>query len=210
MMTWSSEFPFAAEPMHVAAPDSWLLADLSYITEIVAVQAAEPRNDVAVAQAAAEGHARGFADGRLVGEGAERVRLRTAFDAANEALCGVSANVRSWEAAFEDNVTALAAAIARHLLDQELQADPAVIARLVARARQELAVGEPVRVRVNPTDLAALVSATDGETDPTEQWIADPTITPGGCVVEGRERIVDGRVETTLERLYRRLAVHDD
>jgi hypothetical protein len=29
-------------------------------------------------------------------------------------------------------------------------------------------------------------------------------------VVEGRERIVDGRVETALERVYRRLARTDD
>ena len=27
--------------------------------------------------------------------------------------------------------------------------------------------------------------------------------TRGGCLVEGRERIIDGRVDTSLERAYR-------
>jgi flagellar biosynthesis/type III secretory pathway protein FliH len=36
--------------------------------------------------------------------------------------------------------------------------------------------------------------------------MADSRIQPGGCVVEGRERIIDGRVDTALERLYRQLS----
>jgi flagellar biosynthesis/type III secretory pathway protein FliH len=30
----------------------------------------------------------------------------------------------------------------------------------------------------------------------------------GGCVIEGRDRIVDGRVDTALERIYRGLSGH--
>jgi flagellar biosynthesis/type III secretory pathway protein FliH len=41
------------------------------------------------------------------------------------------------------------------------------------------------------------------------RWLADARIQPGGCVVEGRERIVDGRVDTALERLYRKLSDND-
>jgi flagellar biosynthesis/type III secretory pathway protein FliH len=35
------------------------------------------------------------------------------------------------------------------------------------------------------------------------RWVADPHIVRGGCLVEGRERIIDGRVDTSLERAYR-------
>jgi hypothetical protein len=31
-------------------------------------------------------------------------------------------------------------------------------------------------------------------------------MSPGNCLVEGHERVVDGRVDMALERLYRRLA----
>ncbi len=49
-----------------------------------------------------------------------------------------------------------------------------------------------------------------GETSPLAarkdvQWLPDPRIAAGGCLIEGRDRIVDGRVDTALERLYRRL-----
>jgi len=37
-------------------------------------------------------------------------------------------------------------------------------------------------------------------------WMADPRIARGGCLVEGSQRIVDGRVDTALERAYRRMA----
>ena len=37
------------------------------------------------------------------------------------------------------------------------------------------------------------------------RWIPDASIGRGGCVVEGPERIVDGRLESALERVYRRI-----
>jgi flagellar biosynthesis/type III secretory pathway protein FliH len=69
-------------------------------------------------------------------------------------------------------------------------------------------------VRVNPNDLA-IIQATEeivepGTGEPARElhWTGDPRIASGGCVVEGRERIVDGRVDTALERAYRRIAYH--
>jgi len=60
-------------------------------------------------------------------------------------------------------------------------------------------------------DLSAIEGAS-GANDPAAalrsrdaRWIADARVAPGGCIVEGRERIVDGRVDTALERIYRRL-----
>jgi flagellar biosynthesis/type III secretory pathway protein FliH len=41
------------------------------------------------------------------------------------------------------------------------------------------------------------------------RWISDPEIRPGGCLVESRERLVDGRVDTALERIYRTI-IEDD
>jgi len=72
-----------------------------------------------------------------------------------------------------------------------------------------------VRVRVNPNDLSIIEANTDkpviaeGEKAHDVHWIGDPRIASGGCVVEGRERIVDGRVDTALERAYRRIAYHN-
>jgi flagellar biosynthesis/type III secretory pathway protein FliH len=36
-------------------------------------------------------------------------------------------------------------------------------------------------------------------------WQADAHVVRGGCLVEGRERVLDGRIDTALERVYRSL-----
>jgi hypothetical protein len=49
-----------------------------------------------------------------------------------------------------------------------------------------------------------LVQHTD-ESEVEIRWISDVSILRGGCLMEGRERIIDGRVDTALERAYRGL-----
>jgi flagellar biosynthesis/type III secretory pathway protein FliH len=111
----------------------------------------------------------------------------------------------------EENLCALAVAVGRQLFDAELQAAPAHTAALVRRALTEFPMDQPVTIRVNPIDLASITASVvvDGTQAPVgrpdAQWVPDPRVTPGGCVVEGRDRIVDGRVDTALERVYRRL-----
>jgi flagellar assembly protein FliH len=39
--------------------------------------------------------------------------------------------------------------------------------------------------------------------------VADARIVRGGCVVEGRERIIDGRVDLALEQIFRKLSGTD-
>lgn len=156
----------------------------------------------------ADAYALGFDEGRLDGEVAERTRLRTAVTAAQEALDVIRANEERWLDSIEENIVALSTAIARHIVDRELEIDPTVIDRLVARALGDFPIDQPVRIRVNPQDLVAIDTRAAILTDATTRvahWLGDARIAPGGCVVEGRDRIIDGRVETALERVYRRL-----
>jgi flagellar assembly protein FliH len=82
---------------------------------------------------------------------------------------------------------------------------------LVRRAVAEFPIDQSIRIRVSPHDLALITAMSAGESPVPitggreARWLADPLGSPGGCVIEGRERIVDGRVDTALERLYRRL-----
>jgi flagellar biosynthesis/type III secretory pathway protein FliH len=112
-----------------------------------------------------------------------------------------------------ENISALALAVARHIIGREVRAEPAVVAELVKRALAEFPIDQPLRVRVNPHDLSLLSRPAPDATAPVAiapnrdvRWMADSRIQPGGCVVEGRERIIDGRVDTALERLYRQLS----
>ena len=158
----------------------------------------------------------GFDAGRLEGERAEQARLRAALLAAEDALEAMHANEAQWSGAMEENLAALASAIARHLFDHEISSDDHAISRLVRRALDLFPIDQPVRIRVNPADLATITSKADiaedalaGASTREASWLADPRIAPGGCLVEGRDRIVDGRVDMALERVYRRLSYQD-
>ncbi|MBI2795783.1 MAG: hypothetical protein HYX65_03655 [Gemmatimonadetes bacterium] len=161
-------------------------------------------------------YASGFEAGRVEGERAEQARLRLALQAAVDAVEALRANEAQWTGAIEENIAALSGAIARHLVDREIKADDTSVARLVRRALDAFPIDQPVRIRVHPSDLATISTQPDaGECAlagaPTREahWLGDPRIAPGGCLVEGRDRIVDGRVETALERVYRRLTYQD-
>lgn len=158
-----------------------------------------------------ESYSRGFEEGRREGEQAEVARLKNAVRAAEAALTEVRENEERWISSIEENICALAVAVARQILDHELQTDPAIVAGLVQRALDEFPVGQPVRIRVHPRDQAVLESRGSEGRLPSSmggrevQWLADANLVPGGCLVEGRDRIIDGRVDTALERTYRRL-----
>ena len=163
----------------------------------------------------AEAFAAGRAAGEAAGRASEAARLRTVVQAAEAALDALRDGERRWTGNAEENVCALAVAVARHVIGRELAGDAATLTELVRRALAEFPLDQPLVIRLAPADLATMAtSAAAGTTGGTAgvapnretRWVADPTVVAGGCIVEGRERIIDGRVDTGLERLYRRLS----
>lgn len=153
-----------------------------------------------------------YADGVAAGMIAEAARVHTMVAAAEGALDAIRENETKWQENVAENIAALAVSIARHVVGREIISNPAGIADLVRRALAEFPIDQAMRVRVNPHDLSLLSLPTVQSGEPISiapnrdvRWMADSRIEPGGCVVEGRERIIDGRVDTALERLYRHL-----
>jgi flagellar assembly protein FliH len=115
----------------------------------------------------------------------------------------------------EENVAALAVIVARQIVAREVSLAPQLVADLVRRALTEFPIEQTVRIRINPLDLSMLTINADkpsalpitGTRDAS--WLADARVARGGCLVEGRDRIVDGRVDTALERAYRRMGQVD-
>jgi flagellar biosynthesis/type III secretory pathway protein FliH len=156
-----------------------------------------------------EAYARGLEEGRSAGALDERARLATAAAAAREAIALVHEGERRWVGNAEENVVAIATAIARHIIAREVASDDSLMRALVARALSEFPIAQAVTVRVNPADLGALTGAEAASLAGAREeivWTGDARVGRGGCVVEGRDRIIDGRVDTALERLYRRLS----
>ena len=161
----------------------------------------------------AEAYQRGFTEGRLEGEIAEGARLRSSVRAAEEALEELRMGEMRWTGTIEENVCALAVIVARQVIGRELADDSQPVVELVRSALAEFPIDQPMRIRVNPSDLSSISRSTSDGRDPLlaltrdrdARWLPDAAIAPGGCIVEGRERIIDGRVDVALERIYRRL-----
>jgi flagellar biosynthesis/type III secretory pathway protein FliH len=164
-----------------------------------------------------EGYARGLADGEKKAHAAAQARVNDAL----AVLDGVSGQMREVASLapsiLEENIAALAVIVARQIVAREVSLDRELVAELVRRALTEFPIEQAVRIRVHPLDLAQLTTAAGGSggdaapiTGSREaSWLADPRVARGGCLVEGRDRIVDGRVDTALERAYRRMAEID-
>ena len=209
-------------PAHVTAAASpaprAFTADLSDLRD----RRASEEATVELAAAAAESarvaaldaaYLRGVNEGREQGEQAERARLRGAMMAAESALDDVRSGESRWLSNIEENIAAIAVAVAQQVVAREVTSGTDVVLGIVTRAVQEFGLDQALTIRVNPNDLMSLQSV-ERDASPEmlsltrgreARWISDARIEPGGCVVEGRERIVDGRVDTGLERLYRRL-----
>lgn len=155
----------------------------------------------------------GFDAGHATGAEAAAAELRSAHDAAMQAAAEIRSREADWAGVLEENVCAVATAVARHIIDREITTDRLIVLEMARSAVERFGLEETLRIRVHPDDHAVLAQPQGGAGDlataiegRSVQWVADAGIEAGGCVVEGRERIVDGRVDTALVRAYRMLA----
>ncbi|MEN9817495.1 MAG: hypothetical protein RLZ32_1375 [Gemmatimonadota bacterium] len=164
--------------------------------------------ETARADGAAEGYERGFAEGERLARAEHEPAVQALLAALGEAAEGIRTHEARWLANLEENLAALAVVVARHIVQREVTADPALLRTLVDGALAQFPVDHAVTVRVHPEELQA-VRTLQGEAGvplPELRWVADPAVGRGGCLVEGRERILDGRLDVALERAYRTLA----
>jgi len=206
----------ANEPLRPSLFDTSIEDELA-AEEAIERAAAEAARLAVVAAHQAEvdaAYLRGVEDGRAQGELAERARLRGAMLGTESALDDLRAGEARWLHNLEENIAAVAIGVAQQVVQREVATSTAIVGTIVTRAVQEFGLDQPLIIRVNPGDHESLqAAAREDDADelttaigPREvRWVADARIEPGGCVVEGRDRIVDGRVDTGLERLYRRL-----
>lgn len=158
----------------------------------------------------ADAFARGHAAGSAAAGTAAHEQVARIAQALGEATQAVHSHEQRWLGNVEENLAAIAVTIARHLIHRELTTDASVITSLVTRAIKQFPLERTISVRLHPDDYAIVQEALEATTltMPAARdvhWHADPHIVRGGCLVEGRERVLDGRIDTALERAYRTL-----
>jgi len=154
----------------------------------------------------ADAYERGYRDAERAAQDAAETQLSATLDALREAIASVQLHAARWTANTEENVAAIAVSVARHIVEREVAADHTIVRDLVQRALSQFPLDQTITVRLHPDDAATCGSASIADGSGRVQdvrFVADPHIARGGCLVEGRERIIDGRVDTSLERAYR-------
>lgn len=203
---WSlDEFPMVdtfADFADVPAPDAALPAipavSLEHLEADFAVRLSAER-----ARIEADAYARGRADGERAARATLEETIAHTTSALNEAVLSVQMHEARWLSNAEENIAALSVLVARHVLQREILADRTFVCDLVTTAIEQYPIDEEITVRLHPDDLAACRPVLDrapGAGVRTLRWLADTNIQRGGCLTEGRERIIDGRVDTSLER----------
>lgn len=160
------------------------------------VAQAKQEADLIRERAHALGEQEGYRDGLLAAEASCQEAVQTLARLTAQAridACGTLRNV-------ESQVVELALTIARKVVERELTADPTTIAPMVRAALEELADAMPTRVRVHPDCLPLLVDRWRKD-DLEVELVGDPELSPGDCVVDTHNGVMDARVEIKFEEI---------
>jgi flagellar assembly protein FliH len=149
----------------------------------------------------------GYAAGRLEGLAAGRQEAQETAGKLALVLESLSRPFTVLDAAVEQELVALAFALARQLVRRELKADPGQIVGIVRDALQSLPVAtRDIKVHLNPED-AKLVREHLPAVDQDRAWtiVEDPMLTRGGARVATATSQVDARLESRLGALVAEL-----
>jgi flagellar biosynthesis/type III secretory pathway protein FliH len=155
-----------------------------------------------------EAYSRGFREGEAAGLERALRELDPSRQAAERAASQLNILREELTGQTQENVMALALAVARQVMQREVQTTPGAVAELVEKALTHFPLDQKIRIRLHPADLVFIsgegTDAPPVEAGPREvRWIPDDSVSRGGCLVEGPEHVVDGRLDTALERIYR-------
>ncbi len=99
----------------------------------------------------------------------------------------------------EHELVDLAILIARKVIAIACEDSRAVVAQTVSKSLSAISGARPRRLSVSPRDLDAVISLLDAETGARGMRVeADPSIPPGGCVLETEAGWMDARIESML------------
>ena len=181
---------------------------------VAAAVEAEPEPDKALEEALQEARQQAYADGFAHGHDTGSKEVRDALEAAmrrtieetgvrmGQMLHGMAEQLIAVEQKIGRQILDLACDIARQVVRQELQSNTVHLRAVIGEALEQIVEdGLPATVRMHPDDLALMRGAlmeTLGENAP--DFVADVTITPGGCLLQTPGATVDATIEKRWTR----------
>jgi flagellar assembly protein FliH len=146
------------------------------------------------------GYQEGYEKGREQGYGAGRDEVDLVIAHLRGLLDGLAEPLQAVDEQVEQELAALAVALARQLIRRELKSDPG---QIVAVAREALGVlpssSRKVNLYLHPDDLELVRSVLAIDED-EQRWklVGDPLLTRGGCRVVSEVSVIDASVEKRM------------
>lgn len=170
----------------------------------------QQRIDQAVQQARQEAYQQGLQQGQQETEQAWQARMadyqnnlgRETAQRLNEVLHAAQASAQGLSQQMASDLLQLAVDIARQVVRQELRCNPQALQPVVAEALDMLgAETKPALVRLNPEDFKQLEAHLRAALPhPKVEWLADPSVPAGGCLVESQGAQIDGSLARRWQR----------
>lgn len=120
----------------------------------------------------------------------------------NAVLHAAETSVQGLPQQMAPDLLQLATDIARQVVRQELRCNPQALLPVVSEALDMLgAETKPALVRLNPEDFKQLETHLRAALpNPKVEWLADPSVAAGGCLVESQGAQIDGSLERRWQR----------
>lgn len=209
----------------IDAVSAWRFAAVDGSDELPPSGDAEPEAEpnLLLEHAVAEARQQAFADGFAHGHDAGGKEVRDALEAAmrrsteeagmrlGQLMHSMTDQLIGCEQKIARQILDLACDIARQVVRQELQSNTGHLRAVIGEALEQIVEdGLPATVRMHPDDLALMKDAlldTLGENAP--EFVADVTITPGGCLVQTPSATVDATIEKRWSRALGNLGLDE-
>lgn len=150
-------------------------------------------------RSAEQGYRDGFERGRDEGRAAGEGEMQQVVARLMRLLTALQAPLAELDRQVEDELLALAMAVARQVIGHEPAAGPERVAAAIRGGLAALpAASRALTIHLHPEDHALVAETLQLDGDPPPRMVVDATITHGGCRIETADSIVDATVETRL------------
>jgi flagellar assembly protein FliH len=138
------------------------------------------------------------------------LQLGSIIPALEQLLAELNDAKAEWMRHWEESAIAVATTIAERIIRREIEQRPEITLDWISESLRLAAGGSEVTLRLNPADHENLRTQVEriahslGKLAPTSV-VADPEITPGGCVVDTRFGQIDQQIESQIARIREEL-----
>ena len=166
------------------------------------VAEAEARAAQIMRNAMEAGYLEGRAEGLRAAEEQCADYLKRLAELAHQAIINREKMVKDTE----EELAALAIAIAEKVLRRQIAIDPSVVLSLVESALEKVPAGDSVQILAHPDDVDFIKSKWSEVRGavafgPNWELVPDEKVGRGGCIIQTRGGMVDGRIQVQLAEI---------